>query len=162
VLTFLSPGLRFFHQGQFEGRTRRISPHLIRAPVEPVNARLSGFYQRLLAVLRRPVVRTGCWQLLETTPAWAGNRTCENIITFAWQNDGGGRRLVVVNYGSVQSQCYVRLPFANLAGRQWRLTDQLGSFTCDRDGGELEGRGLYLDLAPWQYHVFELIGGEPE
>ena len=32
VITFLSPGLRFFHQGQFEGRRKRISPHLVRAP----------------------------------------------------------------------------------------------------------------------------------
>ena len=32
VLTFLSPGLRFFHQGQFEGRLKRISPHLGRGP----------------------------------------------------------------------------------------------------------------------------------
>ena len=30
VITFLSPGLRFFHQGQFEGRKKRISPHLVR------------------------------------------------------------------------------------------------------------------------------------
>ena len=30
VITFLSPGLRFFHQGQFEGRKTRISPHLVR------------------------------------------------------------------------------------------------------------------------------------
>ena len=29
VITFLSPGLRFFHQGQFEGRRKRISPHLV-------------------------------------------------------------------------------------------------------------------------------------
>ena len=35
VITFLSPGLRFFHQGQFEGRKKRISPHLGRAPDEP-------------------------------------------------------------------------------------------------------------------------------
>jgi hypothetical protein len=34
IITFLSPGLRFFHQGQFEGRRKRISPHLVRAPVE--------------------------------------------------------------------------------------------------------------------------------
>src|SRR5215510_8615101 len=27
VITFLSPGLRFFHQGQFEGQRKRISPH---------------------------------------------------------------------------------------------------------------------------------------
>jgi SAM-dependent methyltransferase len=37
VITFLSPGLRFFHQGQFEGRTKRISPHLVRAPAEAVD-----------------------------------------------------------------------------------------------------------------------------
>ena len=35
VITFLSPGLRFFHQGQFEGRKKRISPHLGRGPCEP-------------------------------------------------------------------------------------------------------------------------------
>ena len=34
VITFLSQGLRFFHQGQFEGRRKRISPHLVRAPLE--------------------------------------------------------------------------------------------------------------------------------
>ena len=28
AITFLSPGMRFFHQGQFEGRKKRISPHL--------------------------------------------------------------------------------------------------------------------------------------
>src|SRR5574341_669824 len=35
VITFLSPGLRFFHQGQFLGRKKRISPHLVRVPDEP-------------------------------------------------------------------------------------------------------------------------------
>ena len=28
VITVLAPGLRFFHQGEFEGRKKRISPHL--------------------------------------------------------------------------------------------------------------------------------------
>ena len=37
VITYLAPGLRFFQQGQFEGRTKRISPHLCRQPDEPVD-----------------------------------------------------------------------------------------------------------------------------
>ncbi len=57
VVTFLSPGLRFFHQGQFEGRRKRISPHLVRGPQEMVDRRTEQFYDRLLAVLRRPTVR---------------------------------------------------------------------------------------------------------
>ena len=34
VVTYFIPGLRLFHQGQFEGKKKRISPHLIREPEE--------------------------------------------------------------------------------------------------------------------------------
>src|SRR5262249_21799310 len=43
IISFLSPGLRFFHQGQFEGRKKRISPHLVRAPEEPIDEQLRQF-----------------------------------------------------------------------------------------------------------------------
>jgi hypothetical protein len=52
IITFLSPGLRFFHQGQFEGRRKRISPHLCRGLDEPVDLQVARFYDRLLTVLR--------------------------------------------------------------------------------------------------------------
>ena len=48
ILTFLSPGLRFFHQGQLQGKMKRISPHLVRAPQEPLNEKLEIFYKKLL------------------------------------------------------------------------------------------------------------------
>src|SRR5205823_4974166 len=85
VITFLSPGLRFFHQGQFQGRLKRISPHLGRAPDEPINVDLAKFYDRLLAVLRLPAVREGKWQLLECVPAWEGNGTWDGFLAFAWE-----------------------------------------------------------------------------
>ena len=68
IITYLSPGLRFFHQGQFEGRRKRISPHLVRAPLEPTDGALQRFYDRLLAALRHPTVRDGDWRLLECAP----------------------------------------------------------------------------------------------
>ena len=39
VITFLSTGMRFFHQGQFEGRKKRISPHLVRRRRNPSTKR---------------------------------------------------------------------------------------------------------------------------
>ena len=156
VITYLSPGLRFFHQGQFEGRTKRISPHLVRGPDEPVDQRLRLFYERLLAVLRLPVVREGRWQLLECHPAWDGNGSWEAFIAYAWRGTDGDRLIVAVNYSDHQSQCYVGLPFPDLAGRPWRLSDMLGDALYDRDGSDLQSRGLYLDVKPWQYHVFRL------
>jgi len=156
ALTFLSPGLRFFHQGQLEGRTKRISPHLVRGPDEPVDAELAAFYDRLLSVLRRPAVRDGRWQLLECAPAWQGNESWNGFVAFGWEGPGGERLLVAVNQSPYPGQCYVRLPFAGLAGRSWRLRDELGSAVYDRDGSELQARGLYLDEPAWQASVFSL------
>ena len=156
VITYLSPGLRFFHQGQAEGRRKRISPHLIRAPREPVEEGLQAFYRRLLNALEEPAVRDGRWRLLECAPAWDGNWTWDGFIAWSWE--AADRRLVIiVNYAGHQGQCYVRLPFPDLAGRPVRLEDRLGPARYDRDGGDLLSRGLYLDVGPWTYHLFEVI-----
>jgi hypothetical protein len=156
IITFLSPGLRFFHQGQFEGRRKRISPHLVRGPLERSDTARHQFYGDLLAVLRQPIVRDGQWRLLDCSPAWDGNGTWESFIAWSWHAPDGQKRLMVVNYAGGQGQCYVRLPFGELNGHGVRLTDLMGPARYDRDGSDLVSRGLYLDLLPWGYHVFEV------
>ena len=156
VITFLSPGLRFFHQGQFEGRRKRISPHLVRGPDEPIDQNIKQFYDRLLAVLGRAVIRDGQWQLLECKSAWDGNWTSDCFLASFWHGVDDERLLVVVNYAANQSQCYVGIPLSNLRDQRWRLEDLLGDARYDRDGNELESRGLYLDVGPWQAQVFSV------
>jgi hypothetical protein len=156
VISFFSPGLRFFHDGQFEGRKKRISPHLVRGPMEPVDEDLRQFYDRLLAVLRQPSVRDGKWQLLECTPGWDGNWTNDCFVVFAWQSPKGESLVVAVNYAPHQSQCHVRLPFADLADARCQLQDQLSPAHHEWNGNDLQGRGLFLDLAPWQASAFSL------
>lgn len=156
VITFLAPGMRFFHQGQFEGREKKISPHLVRAPKEEVNQTLKQFYDRLLSVLRQPIVREGQWQLLESLPAWDGNSSSSSFVNFAWLGANGQMLLVVVNYSAYYSQCYLPLPFKNMLDSQWRLQDQLSEAIYDRAGTALVSEGLYLDVPPWQTHIFSL------
>jgi hypothetical protein len=156
VITYMSPGLRFFHQGQFEGRRKRISPHIRRAPEEPIDCQLVYFYDRLLSVLRESEVREGQWQLLECLPAWDGNWTADSFVAFAWQGDGDERLIVTANYAPHQSQCHARLPFVGLSGHTWRLQDQLSNDVYDRDGCDLLARGLYLDEGPWRSRIFKL------
>jgi Alpha amylase, catalytic domain len=156
VLAFLTPGLRFFHQGQFEGRKQRVSIHLNRAPVETPDAAVGAFYARILDVLKHPALREGAWHLLEPTEAWSGNWTWDGFICFAWEGADGARLLGVVNFQPNQAQCYVRLPFPELAGRAQDLIDLLGPARYRRDGDELLGRGLYLDLPAWGFHLFSV------
>jgi hypothetical protein len=172
VIAFLVPGMRFLHQGQLEGRRLFLPVHLCRAPKEPVDEEVEAFYERLLTVLRLRVVRGGRWRLLECTPAWQGNWTWAGFVAFAWEAEDPGaggvpeplsawglersptRLLVVVNYQANQGQCHVTWPFAEPAPAAVRFVDLMGTATYERDGGDLESPGLYLDLAAWGYNVF--------
>jgi Alpha amylase, catalytic domain len=156
IITYLSPGLRFFHEGQLDGRRKRISPQLVRAPLEPRDEARERFYDRLLAVLRQPTIRGGQWRLLECRPAWDGNWTCDGFLAWSWETPHLERRLIAVNYAGNQGQCHVRLPFHDLAGRPVRLKDLMGPARYDRAGSNLVSQGLYLDVPAWGYHVFEV------
>lgn len=156
VVTFLSPGLRFFHQGQFEGRRKRISPHLRRGPDEPIDDQSREFYDRLLGVLKLPVFRDGEWKLLDCTSAWEGNWTNDCFVAYSWSGGDGERMIVAVNYAPNQSQCHARLPFGDLSGRKWRLHDLLEGADYDWNGDDLQSRGLFLDMAPWKACAFSL------
>lgn len=153
VITFLTPGLRFFHQGQFEGHLRRISPHLVRAPNECRNQPLNDFYMRLISVLKNELLHSGDWQLLPVRPAWDGNWTAESFVAFEWQSDNR-IIVVVVNYSDHQSQCYLPLQLANQG--TVRFLDLTSNDVYDRPAADIERRGLYLDMHPWQSHVFEV------
>ncbi len=156
VITFLTPGLRFFHQGQREGKRVRIPMHLGRGPVEKLDASLSSYYENLIVCLKDLAFRDGRWQLLEARTAWHGNRSSEAFVIFSWSGPGDLRRLVAVNYAGHQGQCYVKLPWSDLDGQTWQLCDKLGSAVYYRNGDDLTRDGLYLDLPAWGYHAFEV------
>ena len=159
VLTYLCPGLRFFHRGQPSGRQKKTPVHLCRGPEEPVNTAIKAFYQRLFACLRLPVFRDGEWRLLDCNPAWEENPSHEGYIAFAWEREGE-HGIVAVNYAPDRGQCYIPLPGAERAGETVRLRDLIGPAVYDRDGAGLLSPGLYLDIPGWGYHVFEVGQGE--
>jgi hypothetical protein len=107
-------------------------------------------------VLRLPVVRDGQCQFLECARGWEENWTSDCFLASAWQGPDDERLLVAVNYARNQSQCFVRLPFTDLDSRQWRLEDHIEGTAYDRDGSDLQRRGLYLDARPWQASAFSL------
>lgn len=73
---------------------------------------------------------------------------------FSFHGDGDGdRHLVVVNLSGQPAQGRLPLDWPDLPGRSWELASLLGAEVYQRDGSELAGPGLYVDLGPWQFHV---------
>ena len=158
VVAFTTRGLRFFHEGQFEGRRVHVSMHLGRRPWEPVDDELGAFYGRLLECLKRPALHDGEWRLADVREAWQGNPTHQQLIVSSWQA-GERRLLVAVNYGPSQAQGYVGAAgLSGLEGRTFTLVDLLGDARYQRSGDDLASGRLYLDMPPWGYNVFDLSG----
>jgi hypothetical protein len=43
-----------------------------------------------------------------------------------------------------------------MPARRWRLNDLLGEAMYEREGSDLQARGLYLDEPAWQASIFSL------
>jgi hypothetical protein len=120
-----------------------------------VNTYLQEFYHDLLAVIKQSLFHKGHWQLLECVPAWEGNGSWNSFVAFSWQ-DEDRRALVAVNYAPHQSQCYVRLPFSEVSQHAVEFRDMMSMDLYIRNGNEIASKGIYLDLPPWGFHVFDV------
>jgi hypothetical protein len=147
-------GARLLHEGQFEGRKTRLPVFLGRRPAESVDQDLVAFYGRLLKETNRDVFRNGQWRLCERS-GWPDNQSFLNLLAWCWAKDDE-RWLIVINFAQVTAQARIHVPWDELRGKQWRLTDALSGETYDRSGDEMRDAGLYIDLKPWQCHLFRI------
>jgi hypothetical protein len=148
------PGAKLFHEGQIQGQRIRLPVHLGRRPVEDPDPGLQAFYRRLLEVTKRPLFRDGDWCLCERT-GWPDNAGYLNLLAWCWQK-GKERWLMVVNLSGSRSQARVRVPWNDLAGQSWCLTDAFDGEVYERHGVEMINPGLYVDLDAWKFHFLRL------
>jgi len=147
------PGARLFHEGQFEGRKVRLPVFLARRPEEAPDAQLQEFYQKLLPAINHPDLAAGEWRLCERS-GWPDSQSHRNLIAWCWRQ-GEERHFIVVNLADSPSQGLIRLPWDELGGRMWRLSDELSGDAFDRDGGQILSPGLYVDLPAWRFHFLK-------
>jgi hypothetical protein len=145
------PGAKLFHEGQFEGRRVRLPVFLGRRPAEPADPGLDAFYRTLLKAASAEGMCEGEWKLCERT-GWQDNTSHQNLIAWCWRNKEE-HHLVIVNLSGSAAQGRVLLPWDELRGRSWQITDLFTKEMYERSGDEMCTQGLYVDLPPWGYHV---------
>jgi hypothetical protein len=146
------PGMKLFHEGQFEGPRVRPPVFLGRRPSEPIDHDLQGFYRALLETIDKPVFREGRWSLRDRT-GWPDNPNFQNVVAWSWLKKDE-RYLIIVNLSEGPTQARVGVGWAEAGGRWWQLIDVLSGVVYERDGAEMLSPGLYVALEPWAYHFF--------
>jgi len=151
------PGARLLHEGQLEGLRVKLPVFLNRRPAEPAaqaDKDLPALYAKLLKETGGDIFRNGDWRLCERS-GWPDNQTCLNVLTWCWVK-GDERYLVVVNFSSGAAQALVTVPWDEMRGKTWNLDDRLSGETFQRNGNDMLDAGLYVDLLPWQCHLFQV------
>jgi glycosidase len=150
LVTATLPGARLFHEGQLEGRRRRVPVFLGRRPGEPVNQGLRSFYEKVLKGIDQSAFRKGEWHMCECC-GWPDNGSYRNLLAWTWRKDAE-RYLIAVNFSGDSMQARLMVPWPELAGEKCLLVDALSGERYQREGDELLRSGLYVELGPWGYH----------
>jgi hypothetical protein len=155
------PGMRLFHQGQFQGRSIRLPVQLGRLPHEAIDPDLERFYRQLMPSVAQRLFHEGEWTLLEPRSAWTGNGSYRDIVAYAWHLPDGQRALIAANLGKHRAQALVPLSWPGLGERSWRLHELLHEApsrptTYLRDGSALQSNGLFVELDPCQFHFLSI------
>jgi len=147
-------GMRFYHDGQFEGKKIHLPLQLGREPEEPIIPGIKSFYEKLLNITTHEVFKNGEWILLETIPSWEGNNSYTNIIAWEWHLKIH-RRIVLINYSDVLSTCRLKFDITGISD-EFEIKDLLNDQVYYRTTEEVYHMGLYVELKPWQSHIFSL------
>lgn len=146
------PGMRFYYEGQFEGKKIKLPVQLGREPEEPVNNELVEFYNKLFTITKEDIFKKGEWKLLEPITSWEGNYSFNNIIAWHWTYQQE-KRIVIVNYSNVVSTCRLKID-ARGYPEIFELKDLLNNQDYLRSAEEVFHTGLYIELKPYQAHIF--------
>jgi len=153
TLTATLPGLRFFHEGQLDGRTVRLPVQLGRPAAAALPADLAAFYERLFALLHEPLLRDGEFiRLIARRDAGEGREhhgvVAENVLAHAWLGRWCDPIVVVVaNVHDAPASVRVELNLLPIGGREVAIADALAPGALGRTIARDASRGYGSDLA---------------
>jgi hypothetical protein len=145
------PGLRFYFDGQLEGRRVRTPVQLGRWVDEPPDERIRDLYRRLLTVSAMPLFHEGEWTLLDV--AGAGDDSFTSLIAYRWRHEDR-LAVMVANVGDGTASGHVSIASELPPKQVFDVRDILADavYTWERTG--LAEHGLYVRLPAGGAHLF--------
>ena len=147
------PGMRFYQQGELEGRKIQLPVALRIAAPEPPDAAIVDFFGKILRATKADVFHHGNWSLLPVTPEC--EPTSENLIAYEWRSETAWK-LIVVNLSGNPSQGRIRLGERVSVSKEYAFYDEVNDVRYPRHGEELRNVGLFVRRDAFQAHLFDI------
>jgi hypothetical protein len=147
------PGMRFYHQGELEGRRIHLPIILRIAADEPPDRISTNFFQKILRITRQDVFHEGKWALLDVAPE--GDAPTDALLVYEWRSPKAWK-IIAVNLAAYTSQGRVHLVDRVSPTQNYIFNDELNNVRYDRTGQELHDIGLFIRRDPFHAHVFDI------
>jgi Alpha amylase, catalytic domain len=147
------PGMRFYHQGELEGRRIHLPITLRIAADEPPDPLSFAFFQKILRITRQDVFHEGKWNLLEVAPE--GDAPPDGLMVYEWRSPKAWK-IIAVNLVAYALQGRVHLGDRVSSAQQYILYDELNDVRYPRSGEELHNIGLFVRRDAFQVHLFDV------
>ncbi|MFX0069595.1 MAG: alpha-amylase family glycosyl hydrolase [Candidatus Hermodarchaeota archaeon] len=152
ILILTLPGARLINEGQTKGYKIKLPIQLGRRTREDSNFDLLNFYNKLLNSIPKNEFDDAQWKLCYID---AIDLSSMNLIAYQWDiNDNW--RIVVVNFSPITSRGHIRIKNIDFGDQTWEFTDILTENKYLYKGENLKRYGLYIELSPWNGHIFSL------
>ena len=158
ALTYSLPGLRFFQEGQREGRLLRPPVQLARHLEEPVDPDCQAFYERLLDMLGSEALHTGRWAPQEVRGVSEHATFPESLLGNRWWTERE-TWVVLANLSETTVQARVPVPIADGVGDSIVVLEAFSRSRYDRSRSEARDPGLFVELPPHGVHALRFPSG---
>lgn len=153
ALAATGPGMRFFFDGQLDGRRVKAPVQLGRWVDEEPDEEIRTLYDRALGFAREPLLHDGEWNLLRVSTA--GDHSFNDIVAYCWRVPGA-LAVIAANFGASASEAHVRLTEDLLDGDVFDFADALTGARYPWTRESLLGNGLYVRLEAGGAHLFHV------
>lgn len=154
IVTYCTPGMRFFHHGQTVGKKVRIPVHLRRGPEEHYDPEIVAFYEKLIPLINSKVNKEGAWTLLDTRSNEQNTGSDSDVLAFLIRHRDE-LRLIIVNYSNCDQECTISIPSS-------LLPPQNLAVRCILSGDDAAltvtlGAEIRIGLAAWEARIFSNV-----
>ena len=145
-------GMKFYFDGQFEGKKIKLPLQLGRGPYEKISETKKAFYNKLLNITKDDIFTHGEWSLLKPLPINDKNYSFNNYFAWQWKYINNCR-IIAINYSDFTSQCRLKFP-VNSSVDNIILVDLLNDQKYVRRTDEILESGLFIELKAYNSHIF--------
>ena len=147
------PGMRFYHQGELEGRKIHLPITLRLAAAETPDPESAAFFAKILRVTNDDAFHSGKWNTLGVTAE--KDTTSENLIVYEWRS-AKSWKVISLNLAGQASQGYVHFGDRPLPAKDYVFYDELNDVRYVRGSDELRSPGLFVRREGFEAHVFDV------